>query len=99
MIAVGPIDHIPSKGFGGIQAVFFVGLADADEGIGPGFVGGANFLAGDDVVVDNNLGFEAAVFAGTEEGSLEWIPLLNKEAIAGVDVEHCIHTSSPIMMR
>ena len=70
LVAVGPIDHIPSEGFSGLESIFFVGLADADEGIGPGFVGGEDFLARDEVVVDDNLGLEAAVLAGARLSSL-----------------------------
>ena len=44
LVGIGAINDIPRKIFSGIEALFFVGLANADEGISPGICSGANFF-------------------------------------------------------
>ena len=44
LVGIGAINDIPRQIFSGIEALFFVGLANADEGISPGICSGANFF-------------------------------------------------------
>ena len=49
LVVVGAIDHISGKGFGGIKAFVFVGLADRDQGIGPGLLRSINLSSADPI--------------------------------------------------
>ena len=47
LVGIGTINDIPRKIFSSIEALFFVGLANADEGISPGVDSGANVFFAD----------------------------------------------------
>ena len=50
------VNDIAGELLGGFEALVFVGLVDAHQGIGPGFMGSANLFCADLLIVDDQFG-------------------------------------------
>ena len=88
LIGISGVNHIPRKIFSGIEALFFVGPANADEGISPGVGSGADVFFADLVIVYNDFILEAALLVGSIFCISRGINLINNQDGTRVCVEH-----------